>query len=217
MKKAVVLGATGGMGISIVHELVARGVKVTAFARNEETLIHFFGNQASVHLFPGNVFIKEDLNNAVKGNDVIFHAINIPYASWAKNLPTLTKNIMYITIENAAKLAIVDNIYSYGKNSGHKVHESTPKYPHTKKGKIRLEMEELYQRANIPYLIAHFPDFYGPYVENSLLNYTLNQMVYRKKAQYVGDPTIAREHIFTPDGAKAIVQLALHEQAYDQH
>src|SRR5690625_3130357 len=38
-----------------------------------------------------------------------------------------------------------------------------------------------------------------------------------KKAQFVGNPTIAREHMYTPDGAKALVQLAENEKAYYQN
>jgi len=217
VKKAVVLGATGGMGVAIVHELITRGIEVTAFARNEEKLTYHFGAQSLVNIFPGNVFSKQELNDVVKGNDVIFHAINIPYADWQKKLSILTKNIINVTKENSAKLAIVDNIYSYGKNPGKKVQETTSKTPHTKKGKIRLEMEKLYKTANIPYVIAHFPDFYGPYVENSLLNFTLRDMAKNQTAQFVGNQTIAREHIFTPDGAKALVQLAENENAYYQN
>src|SRR5690625_2267802 len=78
-------------------------------------------------------------------------------------------------------------------------------------------MEKLYKTANIPYVIAHFPDFYGPYVENSLLNFTLRDMAKNKKAQFVGNLTMAREHIFTPDGAKALVHLAENENAYYQN
>ena len=36
MKKALVLGASGGMGYSIVKELSSRGIKVMAFARTKE-------------------------------------------------------------------------------------------------------------------------------------------------------------------------------------
>lgn len=217
MGKAVVLGATGGMGISIVNELVERGVEVTAFARNVEKLTLFFGSKPKVTICPGNVFAKEELHKAVKGNDIIFHAINLPYANWRTGLPILTKNIIEVTKENSTKLVVVDNIYSYGKNPGKKVQETTRKNPHTRKGKIRLEMEKWYKTANIPYVIAHFPDFYGPDVENSLLNFTLRGMAKNKKAQFVGDPTIAREHMYTPDGAKALVQLAENEHAYYQN
>jgi nucleoside-diphosphate-sugar epimerase len=96
------------------------------------------------------------------------------------------------------------------------VSETTVKNPHTKKGSIRLKVENLVKESKVPALIAHFPDFYGPNAENTILNYTLLNVVKDKKASYVGNQTIAREFIYTPDGAKAIVSLSLHEQAYGQ-
>jgi len=217
MKKAIVLGASGGMGYALVNELVFRGVEVTAFARNGEKLRQMFGSLANVTIRPGNAFSERELDDAVKGNEIIFHAINLPYGDWKTELPKLTQCIIASAKENSTKLAIVDNIYSYGRCPGEKVKETTPKKPHTKKGKIRFEMEALYKESEIPYVIAHFPDFYGPFVESSLLNFTLNKMTANEKAQFVGNQSIAREHIFTPDGAKALVELAMRKRAYGQN
>src|SRR5690625_1109806 len=146
------------MGVAIVHELITRGIEVTEFARNEEKLTYHFRAESLVNIYQGNVISKQELNYVVKLNDVIFNAINIPYADWQKNLSILTKNIINVTKENSAKLAIVDNIYSYGKNPGKKVQETTSKTPHTKKRKISIEMEKLYKKANIQKEIANIQD-----------------------------------------------------------
>ncbi len=217
MKHAIVLGATGGMGYALVNELHSRKVKVTAFARNERKLNQLYGDRKQINILQGDAFIEEELIHAVQGKDIIFHAINLPYGDWKTKLPLLTQNIIGSAKVNAAKLVTVDPIYSYGRNPGSKVEEQTTKNPHTKKGKIRLEMETVYKESQVPTIIAHFPDFYGPLAENSLIGFTLNQMLKHKKAQFVGDPFIPREHIFTPDGAKALVNLAMNEQAYNQN
>ena len=85
-----------------------------------------------------------------------------------------------------------------------------------RKGKIRLQIETIIKKSGVPAVIAHFPDFYGPNAENTILHYTLQNVVKDKKALFVGDQRIAREFIFTPDGAKALVQLALTKEAYGQ-
>ena len=64
--------------------------------------------------------------------------------------------------------------------------------------------------------IAHFPDFYGPNAENTLLHVTLEKVVANLSSMFVGDQRIAREFIYTPDGAKAIVELAFREDAYGE-
>jgi short-subunit dehydrogenase len=38
MKKALVLGASGGMGYALVNELTERGIETVAFARTKEKL-----------------------------------------------------------------------------------------------------------------------------------------------------------------------------------
>ena len=211
MKKALVLGATGNMGSALVYELVDRGVEVTAFARSVDNLEKLFGTYP-VKLVSGDVFNLDDLEQADEDVDVVFHAIGIPYPEWEDKQPTLLANILTMVKKKNAKLAMVDNIYAYGRSHGQTVTEETKKNPHTKKGNIRLELENRAKQSGVPLLIAHFPDFYGPHATNTLLDYTLQGMVQNKKARYIGNPEVAREFIYTPDGAKAIVELALQDR-----
>ncbi|WP_391122670.1 SDR family NAD(P)-dependent oxidoreductase [Psychrobacillus sp. L3] len=215
-KKVLVLGASGGMGYSIVKELLSRGILVTAFARNREKLEKLFGEEENATVFSGDLFHLEDLDKAAQDVDIIYHSANIPYIEWKEKLPILMSNILQTAEKHAAKLVIVDNIYAYGRSGGAKVSETTTKNPHTKKGNIRLQVETQVKEFNVPALIAHFPDFYGPNAENTILNYTLLNVVKDKKSSYVGNQRISREFIYTPDGAKAIVNLSLLNEAYGQ-
>ncbi len=217
MKKALVVGATGGMGYAIVKELILRGVEVIAFARTKSKIDQLFGDEQNVKACAGDVFNMEDLLEAAKDVDVIFQAGNIPYSAWEEKLELFMGNILAAAKSQSAKLVVVDNIYAYGRSDGKKVSEDFPKNPHTKKGRIRLRVEKLIKESGIPFVIAHFPDFYGPNAENTILHYTLKGVANDKKSSYVGNQEIAREFIFTPDGAKAIVNLALENNAYGQN
>lgn len=220
MKKAVVLGASGGMGYSVVNELVSRGIETVAFARNEKKLKQQFGEQELVTIKTGNAYEAEQIRRVTEEAGVIFHTISVPYPEWKEGHPQLMKNVLAAAKANKAKLVVIDNIYAYGKSNGNKVTEDTPKQPHTKKGKIRLQMEMLAKEAHqegVATLIAHFPDFYGPYAHNTMLHFTLDAVVQNKAAQFVGNKKVKREYIFTPDGAKAVVELALHKSAYNQN
>ncbi|MEQ2526831.1 SDR family NAD(P)-dependent oxidoreductase [Bacillaceae bacterium CLA-AA-H227] len=217
MKKALVLGASGGMGYSIVKELSNRGIEVTAFARTKSKLDELFRDDANVTIFQGDIFQIQDLKSAANNVDVIFQAANIPYPEWEEKLETFMGNVLVAAKESKASLAMVDNIYAYGRSGGRKVREDFPKNPHTKKGQIRLNVEALVKNSGVKALIAHFPDFYGPNAENSILHFTLQGVVKNKRAMFVGNQKIKREFIFTPDGAKAIVNLALNEDAYGQN
>lgn len=217
MKHALVLGASGGMGYSIVHELVNRGIKVTAFARSEEKLKDLYHGLDLVTIQSGDVFDMNQLVTAASQADTIFQAANLPYEQWSEKLIPFYKNVIQSAEVTGAKLAFVENIYAYGKSPSEKVTETMQKNPHTKKGKIRLQVEELIKRANVEAIIAHFPDFYGPNAENSILHFTLKNVIQHKNAFFVGDQHIAREFIYTPDGAKALVTLALEKTAYGQN
>ncbi|EJV63469.1 hypothetical protein BWGOE3_54000 [Bacillus mycoides] len=217
MKKALVLGASGSMGYAIVKELCSRGIHVVAFARNKEKLEILFSGEENVKVVAGDVFIQEDIMEAAKGVDIIFHAVNIPYSDWEKKQPKLLKNILEVARYYDSKLGIVDNIYAYGRQGEEPVVEEVKKAPHTKKGKIRLQLEMMAKQARVQMFIAHFPDFYGPNAESTLVHHTLNGVLANKLSSFVGDKKIAREYIFTPDGAKAMIELALRDEAYGQN
>lgn len=217
MNKALVIGASGGMGYSVVKELSSRNIPVIAFARTRSKLEKLFYEDSNVTIMTGDMFHYEDLHAAALGVDVIFQAANIPYSEWEDKLAVFMANIIEAAKNRSAKLAIVDNIYAYGHSNDVKVTETTPKNPHTKKGKLRLEVETLVKESGVQAIIAHFPDFYGPNAENTLLHYTLKKIIKNKKSGFVGNQKIAREFIYTPDGAKAIVTLALNHEAYGQN
>lgn len=214
MKKAAVLGATGGMGFSLVEELVSRNIETIAFARSKDKLEKYskeWGPLATI--FTGDVLNERQLRDAISEADYVFHAINIPYQNWN---PTLTNILSLILKECSAQnkpFIYVDNIYAYGAQH-EKVHELTTKKPHTKKGKLRLKLQHQIEASGVPYIIAHFPDFYGPKAESTLLQYTFEQLLKKNKAGYIGDLDLQKEFIYIKDGAKALVELALREDTY---
>lgn len=217
MKKALVLGASGGMGYSIVNELIRRGVEVTAFARSAQKLRNLFEEREGITIQAGDILNLQDLITASENVDVIFQAANIPYPEWEDKLVPFIGNVLKAATHQKTKLVMIENIYAYGRSNGSKVTESASKQPNTKKGKIRLHVEQLVKQSNVPTIIAHFPDFYGPNAENTLLHFTFKDAVRHKKAMFVGNQTIAREFIYTPDGAKAAVNLSLQDNAYGQN
>ncbi|WP_096200275.1 SDR family NAD(P)-dependent oxidoreductase [Bacillus sp. FJAT-45350] len=217
MEKALVVGASGGIGYALVCELASRGVEVVAFARNKEKLKKLFNNKSNVSIYSGDALNETDLIKSSEGVEVIFHALNFPYQEWEEKHPKCIKNMIRTAKAQQAKIALVDNIYAYGKNPGVLVTEETRKTPHTKKGKIRLEMENRLKESGIPSLIVHMPDVYGPNAENTMLHETLKNVIRNKNSNFIGHINIAREYLYTFDGAKGMVELAFREEAYNQN
>src|SRR5699024_5422899 len=158
MKKALVLGASGGMGYALVRELVSRGIAVVAFARRKEKLDALYKDESNVVIFAGDVLDKETVTEAAKEVDTIFHAVNFPYPVWKKTHPLCIEILIRVAEAQQAKIAFVDNIYAYGPSTNIKVSEDVRKHPQTKKGKIRFMTEDRLLKSKVPTLIVHLPD-----------------------------------------------------------
>ena len=66
--KLLVLGATGGTGLQMVREAIARGLSVTAFVRSPERLKPF-GDHIAVR--QGNLLNAAELESVIKGHDAV--------------------------------------------------------------------------------------------------------------------------------------------------
>ncbi|TGN20011.1 SDR family NAD(P)-dependent oxidoreductase [Leptospira idonii] len=222
MEKVLVLGATGGTGKALVQELVRVGVPTIAFGRNKtslETLREELGNPKSLELALGDVFDWERVRDVAKDADVIFQASNVPYQEMAAKSMLLAESVMKAAADGK-KIVIVDGIYVYGPNPGYAVEETHPKTPNSKKGKIRLEMENLifserWKKAKP--LIVRLPDYYGPTSQNAYLNPTLKGLVEGKPAIFIGDTKVNREYVYLPDAAKMIIEVAKKESSYGRN
>lgn len=217
MKKVLVVGASGGVGYALVCELVSRGIQVIAFSRGKEKLTSLFQHKENVTIFAGDALNKQDMLLAAQGVDTIFHAVSFPYQEWEQKHLKCLKSMTEVAKMEQTKIVLADNIYAYGRQTARGVIEASNKEPHTKKGKIRLSMEKALKESGVPFLIVHMPDLYGPNAENTILYETLKSVVQNKKANFVGNTKVSREFLYTFDGAKAMVELALLPDTYNQN
>lgn len=224
MKKVIVLGATGGTGAAIVEELINREIQTIAFGRSISKLNQLkqkLGNSELLTLHVGNAFDEMNIYEASKAVDVIFQCVAVPYHEMEKSQISLGKAIMTAADKLGKKIVFVDGIYPYGKATKEFVDEDHSKEPHTKKGKIKLELENLIlsdQWKNAIPLIVRLPDYYGPSSNlNSYLGMTILNISKGKISSYIGSLNIPREFIYLPDAANMIVELAGSSNAYRQN
>ena len=224
MKKAIVVGATGGTGASVTEELVRRGIPTVAFGRSRRKLEHLraaLGNPAHMTIAVGDAFRPDDIVAASEGADVLFHCANVPYHKMASKLIPLGESVMKAADRMGVKVVAIDGIYPYGRRQAERVTEEHPKQPHTRKGKVRLAFEQMlfdprWSRAKV--LIARLPDYYGPTAnEASYLGSTLEAIAAGKMAFFIGNMSVPREFIYLPDAAYMIAELAGREEAYGQN
>ncbi|WP_343310967.1 NAD-dependent epimerase/dehydratase family protein [Bacillus atrophaeus] len=225
MKKAIVLGATGGTGTALINELVSRGIETTAFGRSQEKLERLAenaGNPSNLQLKTGDVFDTEDVFSASKGADVIFHSASVPYHEMTARLLPMGESVMQAANRLETKVVAVDGIYPYGRRqTDNAIPEEHPKKPHTKKGKTKLEFEKMFfsPRWNrTQRMIVRLPDYYGPSATKaSYLGATLEAIAAGKPAIFIGNMHVPREYVYLPDAATMMTELAFREEAYGQN
>lgn len=224
MKKAIVIGATGGTGAAITEELVKRGVEIIAFGRSRQKLEQLkssLGNPKHLKLAVGDAFRTDDIVNASTEADTMFHCANVPYHEMASKLIPLGEAVLQAAEQLALKVVVIDGIYPYGRRQMERVTEEHPKQPHTRKGKVRLAYEKMlfsgrWSRAKI--MIVRLPDYYGPTANQaSYLGSTLEAIAAGKLAFHIGNMHVPREFIYLPDAAAMIVELAERDNTYGQN
>ncbi|ASB87060.1 SDR family NAD(P)-dependent oxidoreductase [Bacillus sonorensis] len=222
MEKAIVLGATGGTGQAIVSELLSRNKQVIAFGRSEKKLKQLMKEHHSTALLTyklGDVFDYKTIVEAAKDADVIFQCANVQYHEMAEKLLLLGESVMKAANILGKKIVIVDGIYVYGRQVA-KGDENHPKQPHTKKGRIRVDFENLIFNKRWTYakpLIVRLPDYYGKTSQNSYLHPTLTGMAANKVSVFIGNLKTPREYVYLPDAAKMIVEIANKDDSYGEN
>lgn len=163
-----VLGATGGAGRAVVHELAARGHHVTAAARSVEPT----GWPDGVRPLPTDLLDRTAAAAACADADVVVMAAQVPYAAWSTTLPAMVDAAVEAAADAGARLVMVDNLYMYG-SPGTPISESTPEAATTTKGRLRRELGErllaAHRDGRLGVSIGRFSDYYGPAGENSLI------------------------------------------------
>ncbi|WP_404456602.1 SDR family oxidoreductase [Oceanobacillus kapialis] len=222
MKKAVVLGATGGTGQVTVSELLDRDVDVIAFGRSKEKL-HALMQEHDHHprltYQLGDIFDYTTIIEAAKDVDVIFQCANVKYQEMESKLLLLGESVMKAADALGKKIVVVDGIYVYGHQVA-KGDENHPYNPHTKKGKIRVDFEKLIfstRWQNAKALIVRLPDYYGPTSQNSYLQPTLEGMAANKATVFIGNLKTPREYVYLPDAAQMIVNIAEESDSYGEN
>lgn len=223
MEKVLVLGATGGTGKALVQELIFRGIPTIAFGRNKkalETLAVELNHPKQLEFAYGDVFDWQSVRDAGKTADIILQASNVPYHEMAAKSLLLAESVMKAAEANGQKIVFVDGIYVYGPNPGYAVEETYIRKPNSKKGKIRIAMEDLIFSSSWKQskaLIVRLPDYYGPTSKNAYLNPTLESLAVGKPALFIGDTNVKREYIYLPDAAKMIVNVAAIEESFGRN
>lgn len=212
-----ILGAGGDIGRLLARELKKYTDKVRLVARTPQQV------NGDDELLKADLLNTDEVNNAVKGSEVVYLTVGLPYdvRVWQKNWPVIMINVINACVVHHCKLVFFDNVYMYDKNAIPNMTESSPVNPPSKKGKVRAQLVQMIHEAienkGLKAIIARSADFYGPGAKNGILNIlVINNYVKGKTANWQSDPTKIHSVTYTPDAAKATAMLGNTESAYNQ-
>lgn len=213
----VVLGANGALGLSIVEELIRKNEPVKAVVRKKNQLQHKF--DASVTIVEGDALDEDQVCLLLREARYVYHCINVSYQQWSDVMPKVTQNIANC-MPDQALLVFPGNVYGLGKLQYIPVNEDHPKQAHTKKGRLRNELEYMLQetfKGQFRLVIPRFPDYYGPNVTNRLFGAIFTSALKGRRAWWPGDLHNPHDLIYIRDAARACVLLATEQKSGEWH
>jgi nucleoside-diphosphate-sugar epimerase len=212
-RTTLVIGATGGIGSEAAQALIRHGWRVRAVTRRPDAAARDFARLGPVEWRAGDAMNEADMVAAARGASVILHAANPPqYRDWRGLALPMLASAIAAAQASGARLILPGNIYNYGADAGAVIDERAPQHPATRKGKIRVEMEQMLQRAaltGLRSLVVRAGDFFGPHGPSSWFSGAMVQP--GKPVRFVIYPgwrNVGHAFAYLPDLAETIARLA---------
>jgi nucleoside-diphosphate-sugar epimerase len=157
---ALVVGAAGGIGGETAAALARHGWSVRGLTRRPQP------PSAGVEWVAGDAMNAADVLRAAQGASLIVHAANPPgYRDWDKLVLPMLDNTIAAAKAVKARIVLPGTVYNFGADAFPTLRESSPQHPSTRKGAIRVAMEQRLKAAadgGTPVLIVRAGDFFGP-------------------------------------------------------
>lgn len=167
-KLVLVLGATGGIGGATAKVLLARGYRIRALHRRASEMAKKYPAYQWVQ---GDAMNADDVRTASAGAYAIFHGVNPPgYQRWAELVLPMMGNSIAAAKASGAIILMPGTIYNFGPDAFPLLKEDSPQNPLTKKGGIRVQLEQRLQQAakdGVRTILVRAGDFFGPDAGNN--------------------------------------------------
>jgi nucleoside-diphosphate-sugar epimerase len=208
-KRALVLGATGGIGSEAARQLDASGWQVRALRRAGAPA----GAQpGAIEWVSGDAMQRHDVLSAALGCSVIVHAVNPPgYRRWPELVLPMLDSTIAAARATGATVMLPGTVYNFGPDALPEPAEDAPQHPVTRKGAIRVEMERRLREAaghGMRVVIVRAGDFFGPRAGNNWFSQALVRPGHAVRTiRYPGAPGVGHQWAYLPDVASAMVRL----------
>lgn len=206
-KTVLILGARGRFGLAAARAFAAAGWRVVAQIRPGAKT----PDCAGVQWLPLAVDDTFALAQAAQGAEVVVHALNPLYTEWETWAMTLLDASLRVARQLQALLMLPGAVYNFGAGMPRVLAEDTPQLADTRKGKIRIAMEQRMQDAAAPggvrSVVIRAGDFFGSGT-GSWFDMALAKNITSGKMTYPGALDVRTAWAYVPDMAGAFVRVA---------
>jgi nucleoside-diphosphate-sugar epimerase len=218
MDKITLIGAAGAIGNSIAGALQIKGQEYRVVGRDRGRLVASFGSDKLAEIVTWNPDDPASARVAVKGSHTLVYLVGVPYNQFQLHPILMRKTLDAAIGEGVERIVLIGTVYPYGIPRTNPVKEDHPREPHTLKGRMRKEQEDLLLEAQaagkIVATVLRLPDFYGPNVEKSFLDGLFKAAARGGTANMLGPIDTPHEFVFVPDVGPVVTALAERPEAY---
>ena len=203
--RVIVLGAAGRLGRAAAEAFRDAGWTVASLVRASAASRAASGTE----IVEVDARDAEGVVEAARGADVILHALNPPYTDWPKFALPQAEAAIAAARASGATLLFPGNVYNYGPPVPPVIDETTPMQPRSRKGRMRVEIEQRMQdAADVRTVILRAGDFFGGQGFGSWFDRVIVRSVPGDRVTYPGPLDVAHEWAYLPDVAAALVRVA---------
>jgi nucleoside-diphosphate-sugar epimerase len=216
--QVALFGASGAIGHSVVQALRAQGRSYRVVGRSRASLQREFGADPRAELATWNPEDPASVREAARGVSTLLYMVGVPYTDFHLHPVLIRRTLDAAIAEGVERLVLIGTVYPFGRPRTERVTEEHPREPHTFKGRMRKEQEDLVLAAGasgaLQTTLLRLPDFYGPGVERSFLYRAFRAALDGKRAQLIGPIDTPHEFVFVPDVGPVVTALMDEPRAY---
>ena len=218
MGKVALFGAAGAIGKSLAAAFHARHQPYRVVGRSRESLQHAFASDPLAEIATWNTDDPASVRAAAEGIGTIIYLVGVAYDHFELHPQLMRKTLDGAIAAGVQRMLLIGTVYPYGLPQTGPVREDHPRNPHTFKGKMRKEQEDLLLAADtvgkIRGTVLRLPDFYGPGVDKSFLHMIFTAAAKGGRAIVIGPLDTPHEYVFVPDVGPVVARLVDNPAAY---
>jgi nucleoside-diphosphate-sugar epimerase len=204
----VVVGATGGTGTALVHELRRRGHRVRAVNRRGSGTY-----PADVEVVAGDATDARSMREVCRGATAVHNCVNPPFADWTTAFPAAVRGTLEGAAAAGARLVLADDTWMYGRVDA-PMTESTPVRPTGAKGVLRAWLAETvlaaHARGTCRTVVGRAGELYGPLVDSVLGAGLVGAAVSGRPLRWIGELDQPITPTWIGDFARVLATLGEH-------